>query len=834
MKETSAIMMTDIVGFTMMARHNEDVFLEICEKHKRIHRTCVGAYNGSLIHIFGDNSLSMFKDPVGAVKCAMEIQQSSKQEPVIPIRIAIHYGEVKTEGDNIFGNAVNLTSRILKNAIANSILISDQVKPFIDKKSGIQSRSLGMHKFKYVDYPVEVFGISNEDLALPDAFTKGQGEPVKPPAGFSKGKRLLAAIMFTDMVGYTALMQEDEQKAKQNRDRHRNILQTFINQHQGIILQYYGDGTLSIFHSSIEAIDCAIDIQTKLQEEPKIPLRIGIHVADIMYDDEGIYGDGVNVASRIEGLAVAGSVLISDKAYDDIKNHQSISTVSLGAYELKNVKEPIEVYAISNSSLTIPGKAEIRNQPTKKEKSLAILPFTSFSSDAENECFCDGISEAIINSLTQLEGLHVTARTSSFAFKGQNKDIRELGKILGVVYILEGSVQRHKNKIRVTAQLIDTINGFHIFSEVFDREMIDVFSIQDDIAWLIAEKLKEKINLEEKQQLASPKTTNVQALEFYMQGIEQMNTGAHPNILQAMELFRQSFEADPDFVLPYTGICMCYTFLGVWGFIDEAESNRKSSEYALKALEKDPNHPKALVVHALSSFWNNNWDLRTFESGIRKALKIAPGSSEVRLFNGMLMFIKGRVEDALIEMLLAQKLDPLNTNVNTKLGYAYLCLKEYDKARDWFRTAHETAKLDLYFNFMISWSYLVQDRYDEAESALDQVEEGKDGYQLKLGTAGYLHARQGKPEKAREKIRQIKALGKQGKLKFPNLNLTLVYAGLNQVDEMFDHLEKAFREKPISLMFFQADPFWEKYRKDKRYINLIDRKFGKSTIRSPT
>jgi TolB-like protein/tetratricopeptide (TPR) repeat protein len=548
-----------------------------------------------------------------------------------------------------------------------------------------------------------------------------------------------------------------------------------------------------------------------------------------MYDDEGIYGDGVNVASRIEGLAVAGSVLISGKAYDDIKNHPSISTRSLGAYELKNVKRAIEVYAITNSKLTVPSKTQLRNQPHKKEKSLAILPFASFSSDADNEFFCDGISEAIINTLTQLEGLQVTARTSSFAFKGQNKDIRELGKILGVVYILEGSVQRHKHKIRVSAQLIDTLTGFHIFSEVYDRELIDVFSIQDDIAWLIAEKLKEKINLEEKQQLASPKTTNVQALEYYMQGTEQMKTGAHADILQAMDFFRQSFEADPDFVLPYTGICMCYTFLGAWGFIDEAESNRKSSEYALKALEKDPKHPKALVVHALSSFWNNNWDLRTFESGIRKALKIAPGASEVRLFHGMVMFIKGRVEDALIEILLAQKLDPLNTNVNTRLGYAYLCLKDYDKAREWFRIAHDSASLDLYYNFMIAWSFLVQDRYDEAESALNQVEEGKDGYQLKLGAAGFLHARQGRPDKANETIQTIRDHGKQGSLKFPNLNLTLVYAGLEKKDHMYEHLGKAFREKPISLMFIQADPFWEKYRKDEQYRTLIKQIFGEAS-----
>ena len=594
-------MMTDIVGFSKMDRQNEGLFAEICGTHKNIHHTLVDRFNGRLIQIYGDKSLSIFHDPVDAVNCSIEILKSLKEEPLIPLRIALHQGEVNVEGEDIFGVAVKVASRILKNAITNSILLSETINQLVESEPGIKTRSLGLCHFKHTDQPLEIFGISRHDLSLPEGLLKKQKETGKGPATTSQGHRLLAAIMFTDMIGYTALMQENEQKAKRNRDRHRNILQTSIAQHQGKILQYYGDGTLSIFNSSLEAIDCAIHIQSKLQEEPKIPLRIGMHVGDIVYDEEGIYGDGVNVASRIEGLAVAGSILISGKVHDDIKNHQSISTVSLGAYQLKNVKKPVEVYAISNRGLVIPTKAEIKNQPHKKEKSLAILPFASFSPDAENEFFCDGISEAIINTLTQLEGLSVTARTSSFAFKGQNKDIRELGKILGVVYILEGSVQRHRNKIRVTAQLIDTLSGFHIFSEVFDRELIDVFSIQDDIAWLIAERLREKINLEEKHELSSPKTKNLQALEFYMKGTELMNTGAHDNIIKAIDMYRESIEIDPDFVLPYTGICMCYTFLGAWGFLDQAESHLKSSEYAHKALEKDPNHPKALVVHALTT-----------------------------------------------------------------------------------------------------------------------------------------------------------------------------------------------------------------------------------------
>jgi adenylate cyclase len=823
-------MMTDVVGFTKLTSQKEDLVREISHKHKNILQENVARYSGRLIHIFGDDSLSIFNDPVNAAKCSIEIQQSLNREPVIPLRIALHYGEITIDGEEIYGDSLNLTSRILKIAITSSILISDKVKPFLDTESFIQMQSIGIHNLKYVDYPVEIFGICDDDLVLPEVHQKEQNEIIQQDILKGKGERLLAAIMFTDMVGYTALMQEDEQKAKKNRDRHRKILQEAITMHQGKTLQFYGDGTLSIFNSSIEAVDCAIHIQQELQRDPIIPLRIGIHSGDIVYDDEGIYGDCVNVASRIEGLAVAGSVLVSGKIFDDIKNHHAFSAVSLGAIDLKNVKKPIEIYAISNKGLVIPTDAEIKNHHRDKEKSLAILPFVSFSSDPENEFFSDGISEAIINTLTQLEGLYVTARTSSFSFKGQNKDVRELGKILGVVYILEGSVQRYKNKIRVTAQLIDTINGFHIFSEAFDRELIDVFSIQDDIARLIAEKFREKIHLDEKHLLTSPKTKSINALDYYMVGRQQMDTGSHPNILKAMELFQKSIESDPDFVLPYTGLCMCYTFLGAWGFIDEAESNRKSNEYALKALEKDPNHPKALIVHAMSSFWNSNWDLTSFKSAIKKALKIAPGSSEVRLYHGIFMLIEGNVEDALIEILLAKKLDPINSNTHTRLGYTYLCLKDFENARTCFRQAHNIAHLDVYFQFILAWSYLIENQYDQAESALSKVDEDKDGYQLKQGTLGYLHAKQGRLDLAYDKIQLIKQLDEQSKLKFPNFNYTLVYAGLNKTDEMFYHLEKAFFERPISLMFIKADPFWEQYRQDDRYIHLVNRIFkGSST-----
>ncbi|MCZ6520570.1 MAG: adenylate/guanylate cyclase domain-containing protein, partial [Bacteroidetes bacterium] len=326
-----------------------------------------------------------------------------------------------------------------------------------------------------------------------------------------KPTRKLAAIMFTDMVGYTLLMQKDEQKAKSLRDRHRQVQKEEVESHSGEILQYYGDGTLCIFNSSLEAVDCAIQIQKKMQKKPKIPLRIGIHTGDIVHDQEGIYGDGVNVASRIESFAIPGSVLISEKVTDDIKNHPSFSSTSMGIYELKNVEKPMEVYAITNQPLKVPKPEEIKGKGRFVQKSLAVLPFVNMSADAENEYFSDGITEEILNALAKVDGLQVTARTSSFAFKGKNMDLREIGAQLNVQHILEGSVRKAGNKVRITAQLINSADGYHLWSDTFDRKLEDIFEVQDEISQNIAHQLKEQLAIAKKEPLVKSATKNIEA-----------------------------------------------------------------------------------------------------------------------------------------------------------------------------------------------------------------------------------------------------------------------------------------------------------------------------------
>ncbi|MGD2123783.1 MAG: adenylate/guanylate cyclase domain-containing protein, partial [Gemmatimonadota bacterium] len=238
--------------------------------------------------------------------------------------------------------------------------------------------------------------------------------------------RQLTAIMFSDMVGYTALMQEDESRARAHLDRARGVWVRRVQEHSGQILQYYGDGALSTFPSAIEAVGAAIDIQTDLKGPPEIPVRIGLHTGDIIHDEEGVFGDGVNLAARVQGLSVAGGVLISEKVYDEVKNQPGIETRSMGSFALKNVKRPIEIWAITNSGLAVPEPGKMGSRPSQCRNSVAVLPFLNMSSDPENEFFSDGITEELINALTRINGLQVTARTSSFAFKGKSQDVRAI------------------------------------------------------------------------------------------------------------------------------------------------------------------------------------------------------------------------------------------------------------------------------------------------------------------------------------------------------------------------------------------------------------------------
>ena len=501
--------------------------------------------------------------------------------------------------------------------------------------------------------------------------------------------RKLAAIMFTDMVGYTKLMQKDETKAKRLRDRHRNVINTEVTSFEGEILQYYGDGTLCLFNSSIDAIGCAVQIQTQLQEEPKIPLRIVIHSGDVVHDQEGIYGDGVNVASRIESLSISGSVLISEKVMDDIKSHPAFKVKSLGVFELKNVDRPMEVFALANPPLAIPKKEEIRGKGETVFKSLAVLPFVNMSSDKENEYFSDGITEELLNALTKVDGLRVTARTSSFVFKGKNMDVREVAKQLDVQNILEGSVRKAGNRVRITAQLISAVDGFHIWSETYDRNLEDIFAVQDEIAQSIARQLREKLAGKQiSESLVKHTTHNIEAYNLYLKGNYFWNKWSPDNVRKAIKYYEKSAKLQPDFALPYTGIASCYIFLGITGNYEAGVAFPKAQEAAKRALKLDDQQEGSHLAVAMVKYMYQ-LDFKGARKSFVKALDLNPGYAASHQYYSLFLSSIGEIDAAVKEIEIAHQLDPFSLAILCNMGDYYFAQSKYELAIEKFELVHE-------------------------------------------------------------------------------------------------------------------------------------------------
>lgn len=638
----------------------------------------------------------------------------------------------------------------------------------------------------------------------------------------------MLTIMMTDIIGFTELSRHRKEVIRELSRKHSRVLRDAVSQQGGELINIFGDSALAVFHGPESALKCAVEIQLQSVKNPVIPMRIALHCGEIIAEGKEVYGEAINLTSRILKVARSGNVLCSDDLKSILSHEAGFTLRSAGIFHLKYVDRPVEIFGLDHPGLTLPQIEPGERDLSLQSSSVAVMPFVNLGASEEDQFLGEGISEAIIHALSKLDGLGVISRSSSFAFSRQRKDIREAGRLLGVAHVLEGSVQKHENKIRVTAQLINTGTGFHVFSEAFDKELRDIFSIQEEIAWLIAWRLRQEITQKDKSHLTLPRTASTKALKYNLQARHLMVHPGKEDILRAIELFKCAIEEDPGFVLPYSGISMCYTYLGALKYLDEEESYQKSGEYSLRAIQIDPKLPEAMVVHALSSLWTSNWNLERGQEVISEALAIAPGSAEIRLFKGMFALISGDKKEALIEILLANKLDPLNPSILSRLAYTYLCLEDFEQAHSCFRLAHNTAPFAMYISYILAWSYLLQGQYKRAESALLEVDSKKDVYQSVPGTRGFLEARQGRLENAYEQIRQIQHMQEKGSISFPCYNLALVYAGLNKTEEMFHYLDKAFSEKPVHLMFIQADPFWDPFRSDPRYVQMVNRVFRRS------
>ena len=563
--------------------------------------------------------------------------------------------------------------------------------------------------------------------------------------------RLLAAIMFADMVGYTKLMQNDEQKAKELRDRQRAVIEGCILKHQGQIMQYYGDGTLSMFGSALNAVKCAKEIQLALIEEPKVPLRIGLHMGDVVYDDEGIYGDAVNIAARVQGLGTPGSVMLSGKVFDEIKNHPGVRVEAFGEHELKNVSDPVGIYALTNEGIEVPKQSYIRDITGSNRNSVAVLPFANFSASEENEYFSDGITEEIINSLVKVKGLQVASRTSVFAFKNAQKDIRKIGRELNVATVLEGSVRLAGERVRVTAQLIKTEDGFHVWSENFDREMKDIFGVQDEISQKIADKLESNFVFDTSRKLYEASTDSVVAYNNYLQGLFYWNKRTPEGAKKAIEYFENALNKCSTYTNAYSGLANCYAFLGTIGHMQGKQAFVKAEEFANKAIELNNSRADSYISLGYVNLFYK-WDFEAADSNFRKAITLEPENEEARLALSFYNRVIGRMDKMLEQAKAAVKIAPLSLPALSDLARSLTIVENFEEALE---TYDKIIDLDPYFRSAYEGKALVYIFQEDFKNALKQIKKyiklmkgpNKGGTQL-----GYLAALMGDKRKPKKTL----------------------------------------------------------------------------------
>ena len=632
--------------------------------------------------------------------------------------------------------------------------------------------------------------------------------------------RQLVAILFADMTGYTALMQENEQLARTKRYRLKEVLETCVAEHGGRILQYYGDGSLTIFSSAIDAVRCGIAMQLQLQAGTRVDVRIGIHTGDVVVEEDAIYGDGVNMASRVESMAVAGSVFISEKVYDEIRNQDNITARELGHFELKNVRHPVRLFAITNEGLVAPDRHQLQGKTKQPVNRLAVLPFVNMSADAENEYFSDGITEELLNALTKIEGLQVTSRTSAFAYKGKNDDIRDIALKLNVDKILEGSVRKAGNRVRITAQLINAADGYHIWSETYDRNLTDIFAVQDEISGIIANKLRQNlIAAPTSGQSGRKPVVNVDAYTLFLKGLHFWNKITPSDARRAIECYEQAIAIEPGYAQAYAMAAGAYGYLGSSGQMSSHKAFEIVHKYADKALQLDRSIAESHLAKACAYLFYD-WEWKKAYESLQEALKINPGVSETYKLLGMYHIITGEKDKAVQIMEEAVKIDPLSPAINQYLGNVYVYATRYDDA---IRQAEKV--LEMYPQMRIcielkAWATAMKGEFTTALSLFQEVHRLTNHPLKGLMGLGFCYAKLGFREKTLECIRKIEQRQTEEPDAVVDADLVGLWYSLGDVDKTLYHIERCIEKRLAPINIFLEYPVYENLKKDPRLADL--------------
>ncbi|WP_431324271.1 adenylate/guanylate cyclase domain-containing protein [Rhizobium sp. YTU87027] len=509
--------------------------------------------------------------------------------------------------------------------------------------------------------------------------------------------RKLAAILAADVVGYSRLAGADEERILARlRALRSDLIDPTIAVHHGRVVKRTGDGALVEFRSVVDAVRCAIEVQNGMVErndgvpqDRRIEFRIGIHLGDVVEESDGdLMGDGVNIASRLEGVAAAGAICLSEDAYRQVKARLDLSVSDLGNTQLKNIAEPIRVYSLQVGSAGTKATAAsetAKSQPAaaasaSPKLSIAVLPFVNMSGDAEQDYFADGISEDIITALSKLSQLFVIARNSSFTFKGKNVHVQEVGTNLGVRYVLEGSVRKSGNRVRITAQLIDATTGGHLWAERFDRDLNDIFAVQDDVTQQIVDALAVNLTEGDRKRLAPWQTGHPEAYDCFLRGRELWHRLTKQTNSDARDLLQHAVELDPNFASAYAFLALTHglDYLNRWSASPE-RSIAQAEEAATLAVARDNSDPVAHWALSVVRLYSRQHDRAISEA--ERAIGLNPNFAEGQVSLGEALLYSGRSEEALACFDRARILNPYFPDVVLHFqAWAWFQLRRYEEA----------------------------------------------------------------------------------------------------------------------------------------------------------
>ncbi|MBI3796619.1 MAG: tetratricopeptide repeat protein [Deltaproteobacteria bacterium] len=496
-------------------------------------------------------------------------------------------------------------------------------------------------------------------------------------------ERKLTAILSADVKGYSRLMGEDEVATIRTLTAYREVMGTLIRQYHGRVVDSPGDNLLAEFASVVDAVQGAMEIQQALQARNadlpasrRMEFRLGINLGDVIVEGERIYGDGVNIAARLEGLADGGGICISGSVYEQVESKLALTYEYMGEQPVKNISKPVRVYRVREQTdlpaLAKPGENPLP-LPLPDKPSLAVLPFTNMSSDPEQEYFSDGITEDLITDFSKVSGLFVISRNSVFTYKGKVVKVEQVGQELGVRYVLEGSIRKAGNRVRITAQLIDASSGYHVWAERYDRDLQDIFAVQDEVTQQIVAALKVKLTTVERDRLGRQPTTNLEAYDCYLRGLELYAQRTQEANEQARHRFEHATALDPQFATAYAFLGRTFLIDLVYQWQSDLRTQEQLFAFAQKAVALDDSQPAAHETLALAYLGEKQHTQASAEA--EKAIALDPNYADAYVTLADVLCFAGQPEPAVGLVEQAMRLNPrYPPSYLWSLGHAYRLL----------------------------------------------------------------------------------------------------------------------------------------------------------------